>query len=225
MSSIKKKSTQLILRRRLSHQRRGRRWKVGKSATKFWKRHSLYWRRQHRQPPPQTTTNAVVSAVSFLKICNIICRAPGTKCSTKWATSYSLPTGAILMFHRQSRPRHPASQVSSPITPSLVAGSQDVNRTDLMRLRWSRGSVLAFGTQVRGIIPDRSRRIFQGEKNSQHAFLRKGSKAVCPMSHVKEPESVCVEVAAFGPNYRPFLAQVVPPFTTRVSGGDTWRCK
>ena len=31
------------------------------------------------------------------------------------------------------------------------------------RLRWSRGSVLAFGTQVRGFKPDRSRRIFQGE--------------------------------------------------------------
>ena len=39
------------------------------------------------------------------------------------------------------------------------------------------------------------------------------------------PESVCKEVAASGRNYRPFLAQVVPPFTTRVSGGDTWRCK
>ena len=32
------------------------------------------------------------------------------------------------------------------------------------RLRWSRGSVLAFGTQVRGFKPDRSRRIFKGEK-------------------------------------------------------------
>ena len=32
------------------------------------------------------------------------------------------------------------------------------------RLRWSRGSVLAFGTQVRGIKPGLSRRIFQGEK-------------------------------------------------------------
>ena len=30
----------------------------------------------------------------------------------------------------------------------------------LMRLRWSRGSVLAFGTQVRGFEPGRSRRIF-----------------------------------------------------------------
>ena len=32
------------------------------------------------------------------------------------------------------------------------------------RLRWSRGSVLAFGTQVRGFKPGRSRRIFTGEK-------------------------------------------------------------
>jgi hypothetical protein len=32
------------------------------------------------------------------------------------------------------------------------------------RLRWSRGSVLAFGTQVRGFKPGRNRRIFQGEK-------------------------------------------------------------
>ena len=36
------------------------------------------------------------------------------------------------------------------------------------RLRWSRGSVLAFGTKVRGFEPGRSRRIFQGEKNPQH---------------------------------------------------------
>ena len=32
------------------------------------------------------------------------------------------------------------------------------------RLRWSRGSVLAFGTQVRRFKPGRSRRIFKGEK-------------------------------------------------------------
>ena len=34
----------------------------------------------------------------------------------------------------------------------------------LLRLRWSIGSVLAFDTQVRGLKPGRSRRIFQGEK-------------------------------------------------------------
>jgi len=48
--------------------------------------------------------------------------------------------------------------------------------------RWSRGSVLAFSTQVRGFKPDRSRRIFKGEKNPQHTFLRRGSKAIGPMS-------------------------------------------
>jgi len=32
------------------------------------------------------------------------------------------------------------------------------------RLQWSTGSVLAFGTQVRGFKPGRSRRIFRGEK-------------------------------------------------------------
>jgi hypothetical protein len=55
-------------------------------------------------------------------------------------------------------------------------------RHSFARLLWSRGSVLAFGTQVRGFKPDRSRRIFQGEKKPQHAFLQKGSIAVCPMS-------------------------------------------
>ena len=34
----------------------------------------------------------------------------------------------------------------------------------LVRLRWSRVSVLAFGTQVCWFKPGRSRRIFQGEK-------------------------------------------------------------
>jgi hypothetical protein len=49
------------------------------------------------------------------------------------------------------------------------------------RFRWSRGSVLAFGTQVRGFTPGRNLRIFRAEKNLQHAFLRSGSKAVGPM--------------------------------------------
>ena len=57
------------------------------------------------------------------------------------------------------------------------------------------------------------------------SFGREVKPFVAYLQHVKETENVCVEVAAFGRNYRPFLAQVVPPFTTRVSGGDTWRCK
>jgi hypothetical protein len=45
-------------------------------------------------------------------------------------------------------------------------------------------SMLASGTRVRGFKPGQSRRIFSGEKNPQHTFLRKGSKAVCPMSQI-----------------------------------------
>ena len=86
--------------------------------------------------------------------------------------------------------------------------------------------MLAFGTLVRGFKPDRSRWIFQGEKIlSTPSFGGEVKPFVAYLRHVKEPESVYVEVAAFGRNYRPFLAQVVPPFTTRVSGGDTWRCE
>jgi hypothetical protein len=51
-------------------------------------------------------------------------------------------------------------------------------------------SVLPSGTQVRGFKPGRSRRNFRG-KNPERAFLRKGSKAMGPMSrdlrHVKDP--------------------------------------
>jgi hypothetical protein len=40
----------------------------------------------------------------------------------------------------------------------------NVEYCGIIRLRWSRGSVLAFGTEVRGFKPGRSRRIFKGEK-------------------------------------------------------------
>ena len=42
------------------------------------------------------------------------------------------------------------------------------------RLRWSRGSVLAFRTQVRGFKPGRSRRIFKGEKKSSARLPSEG---------------------------------------------------
>jgi len=50
------------------------------------------------------------------------------------------------------------------------------------RLQWSRGSVLCLGTRARGFKPGRSRQYLAGRKNPQHAFLRRGSKAVGPMS-------------------------------------------
>ena len=79
--------------------------------------------------------------------------------------------------------------------------------------------MLAFGTQVRGFKPGRNRRVFQGEKILSTPSIGREVKPFVPcriFAHVKEPETVCVEVAGFGRNYRPFLAQVVPPFTTRV---------
>jgi hypothetical protein len=49
------------------------------------------------------------------------------------------------------------------------------------QLRWSRGSVRAFGTHVRGFTPGRSLS-FLGRKNPQHTLLRRESKAFGPMS-------------------------------------------
>jgi hypothetical protein len=48
-------------------------------------------------------------------------------------------------------------------------------------------SVLAIGPNVRGFKPGQGRWIFKVDKNPQHAFLRRGSKAVGLMSkNVKE---------------------------------------
>jgi hypothetical protein len=43
-------------------------------------------------------------------------------------------------------------------------------------------SVLAVGPKFRGFKPGRERWVFKDDKNPQHAFLRRGSKAVGPMS-------------------------------------------
>ena len=53
--------------------------------------------------------------------------------------------------------------------------------------------MLAFGTRVRGFKPARILRIFRAKKS----FLRRGSKAVVNLRHVKETKSD-VEVATFG---------------------------
>jgi hypothetical protein len=44
-------------------------------------------------------------------------------------------------------------------------------------------SMLASGTQDRGLLPAETVGFF-GRKKPQHAFLRKVSKAVCPMSQI-----------------------------------------
>jgi hypothetical protein len=67
--------------------------------------------------------------------------------------------------------------------------------------------MLASGTQVQ-TRPKPSD--FSGEKNPQHAFLRKGSKAGCPMSQIcgllKNP-AIYVEAGIAGQIDRPILVQ------------------
>ena len=62
----------------------------------------------------------------------------------------------------------------------------------LKRLRWSRGSVLSFGTQVRGFKPDRSRRIFKGKLKS---LARRGTwMFVCCDCCVLSGRGLCDEL-------------------------------
>ena len=47
------------------------------------------------------------------------------------------------------------------------------------KLRWSRGSMLAFSTQVRGFKPGQSRRIFKGKKSSARLLKEVKPSAPC----------------------------------------------
>jgi hypothetical protein len=90
-------------------------------------------------------------------------------------------------------------------------GVENVKKLSILMtkaLRWSRGSVLAFGTQFRGFKPGRNRRIFKGEKILSTPSFGGEVKPSVPchaLRHVKEPKSD-VEVATFGKISRPFLA-------------------
>jgi len=63
-----------------------------------------------------------------------------------------------------------------PIFTVHIASFQILNGFGGLEVR-----VLAFSTQVRGFNPAEAFGFF-GRKNPQHAFLRRGSKAVGPMS-------------------------------------------
>ena len=76
------------------------------------------------------------------------------------------------------------------------------------RLRWSRGSVLAFGTQVRGFKPGRSRRIFQGEKILSTPSFGREVKPFVPcrrFTACKRSLNVGGSRAFSGKIHRPFL--------------------
>jgi hypothetical protein len=56
------------------------------------------------------------------------------------------------------------------------------------------GNVLAIEPKVHGFNPSQGQWIFKGNKNLQHAFLQRGSKAISPchkiLLHVKNPFEV-----------------------------------
>jgi len=87
----------------------------------------------------------------------------------------------------------------------------------LKRLRWSRGSVLDFGTQVRGFTPGWSRRIFRAKKNPQNAFLRRGSRS---FTACKRTLNVTWK-SAFRQNSLTFLAHSSTFRRWVLSRGDT----
>ena len=91
-------------------------------------------------------------------------------------------------------------------------------------LRWSRGSVLAFGTQVRGFKPGRRRRIFQGEKILSTPSFGGEVKPSVPcrrFAACKRFLNAMWKSGISGKIHRPFLAHIVPPLATRISGETT----
>ena len=94
----------------------------------------------------------------------------------------------------------------------------------IKRLRWSRGSVLAFGTQVRGFTPGRSRRIFRAKKIlSTPSFGGEVIKPSVPcrrFTACKRPLNVTCK-SAFRQNYRTFLAHSSTFCRWVLSRGDT----
>ena len=83
--------------------------------------------------------------------------------------------------------------------------------------RWSRGSVLAFSTQVHGFKPNRSRRIFKGEKILSMPSFGGEVKPSVPchrFAACKRSLNVTWK-STFRQNYRAFLTRRVPPFATR----------
>jgi hypothetical protein len=91
------------------------------------------------------------------------------------------------------------------------------------RLRWSRGSVLAFGTKVRGFAPGRSRRNFKAKKNFSTPSFGGEVKPLVPCrSFTACKRSINVKCkSAFRQNYRTFLTHSSTFRRLVLSRGDT----
>ena len=94
-------------------------------------------------------------------------------------------------------------------------------RVQLKQLRWSRGSMLAFGTHVRGFKPDQSRWIFQGEIILSAPSFRGEVKPSVPchrFTACKRSPNVTWKSGIFRQNSSAIsLAHVVPPLAARIS--------
>ena len=89
--------------------------------------------------------------------------------------------------------------------------------------------MLAFGTQVRGFKPGRSRRISQGEKILSTPSFGGEVKPSVPcrrFTACKRSLNVMWKSGISGKIHPPFLAHIVPPLATRISGettsGESW---
>jgi hypothetical protein len=93
---------------------------------------------------------------------------------------------------------------------------------DLLRLRWSRGSVLVFGTQVRGFAPGRNRRIFMAKNIlSPPSFGGEIKPSVLCRGFTAGKGFLNVTwESAFRQNYRTFLAHS----STDLAWWHEWRC-
>ena len=95
-------------------------------------------------------------------------------------------------------------------------------------MRLSRGSVLALVHKFAGSNPAEAVGFFRAKKILSTPSFGREVKPFVPyrrFTACKISLNVSGSRIFSGKIHRPFLAQVVPPFTTRAYGGDTWWCK
>jgi hypothetical protein len=97
----------------------------------------------------------------------------------------------------------------------------------MQRLRWSRGSVLAFGTQVRGFKPGRNSRIFRAKKILRTPSFGGEVKPSVPcraLQHVKVKWKSLLS-AKFLSHFSPIVPLSAAGFANVASdaGGLLWR--
>jgi hypothetical protein len=93
-------------------------------------------------------------------------------CSSSKRVLHCVGSGKLLYIKRVRWHKWPMSHSHGRYFQHFTASRSTVTLSlfyiipYVKRLRWSRGSVLAFGTQVRGFTPGRNRRIFRAKNSS-----------------------------------------------------------